>query len=243
MHNAFHLAQESKPSLKCFASSTGVDVYPSYSTRVRHLANAVSATPIKGSSGRLESFGRVIPLLICGEQSAISVFGSARGQYTKPALKILSQEFRTIETEEAGHELLWQPLSHHLPVPPDLLKLKRRAAIFFAKLGRANSIAEHFAQVSQLDSAVGAIMWSLERSGMATDSTVREIATHIKLDEARHVSVSRRLTFALGVERDRYEALGDLIRQELIELLTPIADSIEGLGIDSDRMFRKIAKH
>ncbi len=243
MNNIHHTAQEPMPSLKCFASSAGACVHPSYSVRVRNLANQISSQPLKGSSTELESLGRVIPLLICGEQSAISVFGSARGQYNKPQLALLNREFQTIEIEEAGHELLWQTLSHHLPAPSDLLKLKRRAAIFFAKLGRADSIAEHFAQVAQLDSAVGAIMWSLERSEMAGDSTVKEIASHIKLDEARHVSVSRRLAFALGVDRERYELLGVMIRQELIELLTPIADSIEGLGLDSGQMFRKIAKH
>lgn len=243
MQNNAYLINESKPLIKCFASSAATQTCPVYSPRVASLASQVVAKPLKGNSSRLESFGRVIPLLVCGEQSAIRVFNSAAAVHGARDLAILKREFTTIEAEEAGHELLWQTLSQQLPTPSDLTKLKRRAAIFFAKLGRAESIAEHFAQVSQLDSAVGAIMWSLERSDMAADLRVREIASHIKCDEARHVSVSRKLAFALGIERERYEELGTMIRHDLIELLMPISDSIEGLGLDSEQMFQKIAKH
>ena len=227
---------------QCFANKPSSIYSGTHSTAVTCLQHQLLAAPIAGKDYRLEAFGRVIPFLICGEQSAIDVFGNAGNIDSTTAVSLLKREFAKIESEEAGHELLWQTLVHQLPQPADLRLLKRRAALFFARLGRADTVAEHFAQVSQLDSAVGAIMWSLEHSEIAKDERVKAVAKLIKHDEARHVSVSRRFALGLGVERDKYHELGSKIRHELLALLAPIADSIEDLGIDASAMFKRIAK-
>ena len=85
-------------------------------------------------------------------------------------------------------------------------------------------------------------MWCLERSEIARDPRIKRVANLIKRDEARHVSVSRKFAFGLGVSRDEFEALGDRIRHELVKLLNPVADSIEDLGIDASAMFQRIAR-
>ena len=230
-------------ALSCFSSQALERSRNSYSSDLIRLYDEICQSPIQGSTSQLESFGRVIPLLICGEQSAIRVFGEISHVDSARDMACLTAAFSSIEAEEAGHELLWQTLAQQLPIPSDLVKLKRRAAVFFAKLGRADSIAGHFAQVSQLDSAVGTIMWCLESSDMATDKRVEVVANRIKREEARHVAVSRKLAFSLGVERETYQELGNRIRCELVTLLTPIADSIEGIGVDAQAMFKRISSH
>ena len=229
-------------SYKCFANKDQREFCRLYAEDTWNLHVDFSRRAPVAETRRLEAFGRVIPLLICGEQSAISVFGSSAESEAGVDMRLLQREFLRIEGEEAGHELLWQTLSANLPTPSDARMLKRRAAVFFAKLGRANSVGEHFAQVSQLDSAVGAIMWCLERSEIARDPRIERVANLIKRDEARHVSVSRKFAFGLGISRDEFEALGDRIRHELVKLLNPVADSIEDLGIDASAMFQRIAR-
>lgn len=242
MTTALQQIQILTPPLKCFASLGFNGRRHGHSAAVRTLQHAVWQAPIDGSSERLESFARVIPLLICGEQSAINVFRQAANARLSRDVAALLAAFYRIEMEEAGHELLWQSLTRQLPTPSDRQHLRRRAAIFFAKLGRADTMADHFAQVSQLDSAVGTIMWHLEHSDIATDQRVKRIAAHIKREEAHHVAVSKKFALAMGTSRKKYLELGAKIRHDLIELLAPIADSIEGIGIDADLMFRKIAK-
>ena len=147
----------------------------------------------------------------------------------------------SIERDELGHEAVWQSLYGVLPRPADLGPLKRRAALFFARLGRTRTPAEHFAKVSQLDSAVGIIMWHLEHSDAARDPLIEAAAQRIKRDEARHVAISRRYAAALGMPRAEAARLGEQIRGELVALLQPAALDLEGLGIDPDALFRRIA--
>ncbi|MEM7467787.1 MAG: hypothetical protein AAF387_13020 [Pseudomonadota bacterium] len=226
----------------CFINLPKHSLSGPYEPQVASLSREINQSPIRGSEQRLEAFGRVIPLLICGEQSAISVFSTAAKMRTSSE-KLLQRAFLSIEAEEAGHELLWQSLARQLPMPADLRRQQRRAALFFAKLGRAESIEEHFAQISQLDSAVGAIMWCLERSEIARDPRVQAVAEKVKRDEAKHVSVSRKFALGLGLKRDHLHELGIRMRNELIALLEPIADSIESIGIDADVMFSRIRRN
>ena len=227
---------------QCFSHAKRNKIANRYSKDVTNLYLDLRAAPPRDREPRLAALGRVIPLLVCGEQSAISVFGASAQEKVVKNEHMLRREFMRIEAEEMGHELLWQSLAASLPIPEDATRLKRQAALFFAKLGRANSIGEHFAQVSQLDSAVGAMMWCLERSEVAKDQRIHGIANLIKKEEARHVAVSRRFALGLGVPRDHFQALGAKIRQELISLLLPVADSIEALGIDATVMFRRIGR-
>lgn len=202
----------------------------------------VRAHPLRLADHQLQALARVVPLLVCGEQSAIAVFGGQAMSLTGAATAQLLKPFQAIEDDESGHELAWQTLHAQLPKPADLTQLKRRSQRFFARLGRRSSIGQHFAQVAQLDSAVGAMMWHLERSSVAAEPRLFNLANQVKRDEARHVAVSRRYAKLLGVPRAEYDALGDLVREELVVLLEPVVDALECIGVDSDAMFRRIAK-
>lgn len=224
-----------------------------FSSNTRHHEHAAPAwvdswfeelgeSPMKLVDREQAAFARVIPLLICGEQSAITVFENAGTAHRGAAARELRYAFNAIEIDENGHEQAWQALFARLSPPHDLQRIRRRAALFFAKLGRAQSIATHFAQISQLDSCVGAIMWHLEKSTIARMEPIKILATQIKRDEARHVAVSRRYARALGVTQIEHRELGIKTRTKLVELLRPEADALESIGIDPDRLFLHIDK-
>ena len=201
-----------------------------------HLAQA----PLALADGHGTALARIVPFLICGEQSAIRVFASAAGRCDQRAR--WRSAFLDIERDESGHEAAWQALLEVLPRPRELQRLKRRAALFFTRLGRAHSVGEHFARIAHLDTAVGVMMWHLERSAVAAEPRIAALAGHVKRDEARHVSVSKRYVRDLGVPRERYEALGAEVRDELVATLAPVAEALEGIGIDTDRMFLRVQR-
>ena len=189
-----------------------------------------------------EALARLVPTLLCGEQSAVAVFHAEAERLSKKVRNVSFSIFRSIEADECLHETGLQMVYAKLPVAPDLHVIKRRSQRFFLKLGQANSVAQHFSQIAQLDSAVCVLMWHIENSVVGCNPMIGSLAGQIKNDEARHVSISRRHALALGVSRNDYRALGEQVFCGLIGLLTPVADSFESIGVDSDRLFTRLQR-
>lgn len=201
-----------------------------------HLQN----TGPRMSDSQMEACARLAIVLLCGEQSAIQVFSAEvrRGRAPAEALAGLC----AIERDEHLHEQALHAFCEYLPRPAGAHLLKRRAQRFFAGLGRVDDMARHFGQISHLDSAVCKIMWHIENSAIDKASPLRRIATLIKNDEARHVSVSRRYAASLGLTSSERGDDGNVITEGLIDILHELADSFETIGIDSDRLFAHIRK-
>ncbi len=192
------------------------------------------------STAHQEALARLVPTLLCGEQSAVSVFHAEAERLSRKARIVSFSIFRSIEADECLHETALQMLCAKLPVAPDLHTIKRRSQRFFLKLGQTNSVAQHFSQIAQLDSAVCMLMWHIENSAVGSIPMIGSLTGQIKNDEARHVSISRRHALALGVSRNDHRALGEQVFCGLIGLLTPMADSFEAIGVDSDRLFTRL---
>ena len=190
------------------------------------------------SDAEMEACARLATVLLCGEQSAIQVFSAEvrRGRAPAAALSAL----QAIEQDELLHERALLAFCEYLPTPDDAHRLKRRAQRFFAGLGRADDMAQHLGRVSHLDSAVCKIMWHVEKSALSSVSPLRRIATQIKNDEARHVAVTRNYAAALGLSTHKRLDEGFTIAEGLIEVLEPLTDSFETVGVDSDRLFSHI---
>ena len=187
-----------------------------------------------------EALARLVPTLLCGEQSAVTVFHAEAERLSRKARNVSFSIFRSIEADECLHEAGLQMLCAKLPVAPDLHAIKRRSQRFFLKLGKAKSVAQHFSQVAQLDSAVCMLMWHIEKSTVGRNQMIGSLIGKIKQDEARHVSISRQHALVLGVSRDEYQALGEQVFCGLTNLLTPVADSFEAIGVDTDRLFARL---
>lgn len=202
-------------------------------------AHLQSAGP-RMSDAEMDAGARLATVLLCGEQSAIQIFSAEvrRGKAPAEALKTLHE----IELDENLHEQALRALCEHLPRPDDLHALKRHAQRFFLELGRVGDMARHFGQISHLDSAVCKIMWHVENCAVDSTSPLRRIATQIKVDEARHVSVSRRYAASLGLSKSEQDDDGSEITERLIDMLSVLGDSFEVIGVDSDKLFAHLRK-
>jgi len=190
------------------------------------------------TDAQAEACARLATVLLCGEQSAIQIFSAEvkRGRAPTSALHAL----RIIEIEERLHEQALRTFCNYLPDASDGHALRRRAQRFFLRLGRIDDVARHFSHIAHLDSAVCKIMRHVENSSINRVSPLRRIATQIKNDEARHVAVSRRYATLLGLSaQDRGDSAAAL-NDDLVEMLAPLADSFEIVGVDSDRLFKSI---
>ena len=188
----------------------------------------------------LEAAARLVPVLLCGEQSAIRVFAAeaARHRDRRHAVR----DLLTIEQDEHRHEQALLDLTAYLPSMPDQHRIKRTAQRFFAGLGRVDTMGLRFAQIGQLDTAVCKIMYHVERGSMRPDGALRRIASNIKMDEARHVAVARDYARGLGIDLRAARDEVVHVNEQLVNVLGLVADSFETLGVDSDRLFAHLQR-
>ncbi len=187
-----------------------------------------------------EALARLIPILLCGEQSAIHVFGNEverlRGSKWHTSINLL----KNIETDEYAHEQALQTVSSFLMEPADLHRIKRDAQHFYLSLGNTAGMPDHFARISQLDACVCIIMNAITSCDLGKSHLIVKLFERIKKDEARHVSVCRKHFIKLGGDRSSFKENRHAVGTKLVSLLTTQADSFETLGIDPDMMFRKM---
>mgnify|MGYP000855428021 CR=1 FL=1 len=200
---------------------------------------------IKMTQKQQQALASLIPLLLCGEQSAQLVFSNeitrlknnTNDDYQQ-AIIALSK----IEAEENAHELALQSVLERLPKAKDLSKIKRRAQVFYASLGQANTVAEHFILIRKLDSYVAIIMSYMARSQLGSEHLVSQLFSHIKSDEAGHVSIARKHIIKLGGELNQTTLLIDSLSTRLCSLLSPQKAAFKDLGVDIERLLEQIEK-
>lgn len=188
----------------------------------------------------LESLGQVMPLLMCGEQSAALVFNrEANRSENQRSANLFSQ----IEADETVHDDALQAIYSDLPVSPHEAAIKRRAKRFYIAMGSDNAPADElFAGIVHLDSCVCSIMGAVEKSKLGKHHPYAHVIQRIKLDEARHVGVSRQHLKWLGANAKHTSELGDEIRTRLGDLLRPNTDDWEALGVDWDKLEKQILR-
>ncbi|WP_062270772.1 hypothetical protein [Endozoicomonas arenosclerae] len=184
------------------------------------------------------ALSRLVPLLLCGEQSAMLVF---HNEYLRlspnnsPSLQALLQ----IEADEFIHEQALQNLQQWLPEPEDIRQIKRRSQLFYARLHKSSlTIKQHFFMISQLDACVCLIMSAMAQS-MKQNPILQNLFQLILKDEARHVYVSRMHARALSNQKPDDRPHKDL-HQQLITLLSTEERSFRTLGVDTGMLFQRI---
>jgi hypothetical protein len=184
----------------------------------------------------------LVPLLLCGEQSAQTVFSQQATQLRRNSQTKMAQVLLAIEREEDQHERALQYLAGRLVAPPDIHGRKRRAQRFYTAMARDASPAEHFARIEALDSAVSRIMHSLSRASWGNTHPLYFLFDAIKADEARHVGVSRRYATELGISAAERARQRQLIGCRIVEFLLPDAAAFECIGVDPDKLFRLLQR-
>jgi hypothetical protein len=225
-------------SLRCFVVNIEDNfVMPKWITDWK---NELASGKFKMRSRHEEALARLIPLLLCGEQSAIHVFGNEverlRGVTWTDSIELLKE----IESDEYVHEHALQTLSSLLAEPEGLNQIKRKSRHFYLKFGRAIGVAEHFDRVAHLDACVCIIMNAITKCDLGKGHIITQLFDRIKKDEARHVYVSNKHSKRLGCDQTLQPENKSIVSSELVSLLRTEADSFESLGIDSDKLFHKL---
>jgi hypothetical protein len=187
---------------------------------------------------QIEALGRLLPALLCGEESSFHVFSQEAGRLTEVAFYRSLALARGIAVEELQHEQLIRDLRKCCPVPNDLATIRLRAQRFFLRMA-CRDHALHFAKVAALDSAVCVILAAVTKP-LRRARVVVETFNRIRADEARHVRFSREYSCELGADKSLLADTAACVRSELVALLYPLAGSFEYLGLDTDRLFRRI---
>jgi rubrerythrin len=199
-----------------------------------------SVAPMR--SGEAEALGNLVPYLLCGEESAVHVFyregRRARQRADDRARELMWQ----IAGEEKVHERLLAQLTTALPAPEQTEAIRLRAHDFFVGLAN-NDPTVHFSRVAALDSGVCKIMAALcAAPSVINCPSVQRIFGKIRSDESRHVRISRQYVLDLGLQPAALSGAAENISADLVGLLTPGGDAFENMGVDADRLFRRIKR-
>jgi rubrerythrin len=194
----------------------------------------------------IEAFSRLLPLLACGEESAIHVFSNAANQdipvqaVDKHRELLTSQTLLNIAKDEMQHEAWLSAWRSKLPDTLDHT-IKRRARHFFSGLA-CDSTALHFVRIAALDSAVCLILSSLmrDRAALSEVGEIKNTFGKIRRDEARHVRISRAYANALGANSEQVRAEWQSVRESLVSLLEAVEPELASLGAQPDKLFRKL---
>jgi hypothetical protein len=200
-------------------------------TRLRDSLSKLSETQVT-------ALGRLLPSLLCGEESAFHIFWR-EGQWVSNAEVRRGQALAyRIAADELEHEHLLQQLRSCCPVPNDIASILRQTRRFFRRIASRDP-AVHFARVAGLDSGVCLILSALVRP-LSRATALSQIFDRIRSDEARHVRFSRQHSYELGADTMLLANTAAQIRSELVALLYPFGHSFEDLGVDADHLFRRV---
>jgi hypothetical protein len=229
------------PGALCFPHTTLVSSGSDLVTPVGFERVNLEPTLLELTDTQVAALGRLVPGLLCGEESAFEVFSNE-------GYRISSREFsqsqaiaNRIAGEELEHERLLRVVSGCCPAPVDLESILRRTRRFFRRMA-SRDIAIHFAGIAALDSGTCIILSSIVKP-VSRATLLAELFNRIRRDEARHVRFSRQYSSGLGARRSLLECIATRVRAELVTLLNPLADSFEDLGVDADQLFRRIARN
>jgi hypothetical protein len=225
-------------SALCFPHQVPVEFRRRALTPMPHEATRLRDSLSKLSETRVTALGRLLPSLLCGEESAFHIFWR-EGQRVSNAEVCRSQALAyRIAADELKHEHLLQQLRSCCPVAHDIESILPRTCRFFLRIASRDP-AVHFARVAGLDSGVCLVLSALVKP-LSRATALTEIFDRIRWDEARHVRFSRQHSYELGADKLLLANTADQIRSELVELLYPFGYSFEDLGVDADHLFRRV---
>lgn len=202
------------------------------------------------SQETLIALSRLIPILLCGEQSANFVFGQEvkKQQMHSNSLvdKSITEGLLSIESDEYFHDVALQAvlkeINSKLDYPQDIKKLTRKAQLFYCQVGKAESTIQHFANIKHLDTCVTIIMSEMAKSKLGSQHLVSKLFQLIHLDEAKHVRICSTYIRYLGGDIKQIKEQAKPIKERLINLLNYEYNSFVTLGINPDKLFSRIMR-
>lgn len=192
----------------------------------------------------LYALSRLVPSLLCGEESAVIIFQHEARRYGRKADEAMAQGLGVIAGEEERHELLLRALTAFLPTPDDLDDIHGRATEFFTRLGFQSFDPIHrLNHIGALDRCVCQVLGAMMKRATVTRSPVfSRIVERIRQDEARHVKICRGIMQELGVSKAEMAEADRTVREMFIAMMGPVGDAFEDIAVDPDGMFRTIRR-
>ncbi len=180
----------------------------------------------------IRAVANLLPLLICGEESATFVFDDLAKTLESRLSPTLINALRSVTKDEVRHATYLEILRNGLPAPRDRLATQR-AAIFLRVL-KVTEPERQLARLAALDSAVCMILSALLHPA-APLNRAEDIARplrRIQLDEAQHVRTTRACVKALGLSQAQAASERTMVLRAFASLLYPAATELRCLKVN-----------
>lgn len=189
-----------------------------------------------------QALADLMPLLLCGEESAEFVFAAAVPELPKRVDPVLPIELARIADDERRHGMYLSALRSRLPPPADR-GATRQATRFLRKLATTD-LGVHLARVAALDASFCQVLAEICRPGteIAAVPELAELFRRIRSDEGRHVRVSRRCAAALGVTAQTEHAERSWVVREFAALMTAATPAFAAVGVDMQRLLDRLER-
>jgi hypothetical protein len=197
---------------QCFPHRVPVALWRRVVAPMRFEAVRLKDSLSELSEAQVTALGRLVPSLLCGEESAFQIFRREGHRVSDPQLNRSRALAYRIAVEELEHERLLQKLRSCCPVPSDMGSILPRTRQFFLRMASRDP-AIHFARVAALDSAVCIILSALVKP-LSRATLLVAIFNRIRRDEAWHVRFSRQHSYELGADTSMLANIADQVRGE-----------------------------
>lgn len=189
-----------------------------------------------------QALADLMPLLLCGEESAEFVFAAAVPELPAHVDPVLTIELARIADDERRHGIYLTALRSRLPPPADR-NATRQATRFLRKLATSD-LGLHLARVAALDASFCQVLAEICRPGteIAAVPELVDLFRRIRSDEGRHVRVSRQCAAALGVTAETERAERSWVVREFAILMTRAAPSFTAVGVNMQRLLDRLAR-
>jgi hypothetical protein len=189
-----------------------------------------------------QALADLMPLLLCGEESAEFVFANAIPELPQHLDPVLPVELAHIADDERRHGMYLSALRSRLPPPADR-GATRQATRFLRKLATTD-LGLHLARVAALDASFCQVLAEVCRPGseIAAVPDVLDLFRRIRSDEGRHVRVSRQCAAALGVTAQTEYAERSWVVREFAALMTVAAPAFDAVGVDMQRLLDRLER-
>jgi hypothetical protein len=221
----------SKRCLSARAKSANIDEVSLY-----HSPKRINLSSL--SEFEKQALANLMPLLICGEETAVLVFDDLAEALKNKLSDALIQDLKSITLDEIRHSDDLEELREHLPDTLDRRAVYRVAV--FLKVLKSDDPINQLALLASLDAAVCQLLSTLLRAGnpLSSCSQVTDILRRIQLDEARHVRITRDSYLSLGLSCQEYSLAQSKVLKAFIALLKPAKNDFAYLGIDIESLFK-----
>jgi hypothetical protein len=195
------------------------------------------------------ALAHLIPLLLCGEQSAQLVFNQEINllfntkkddaeSHEQSNNQTMIESLLAVEADEFRHDQALQLILNDLPVIKNKRRIQRQAQHFYTLLGHGESRCQHFIKIATLDSCVTQVMHEIEHSLLlGAEHPFARLCGLIKKDEAKHVYVAKHHAQALGATPAMFKQAQRLVSRLLHQLLATQAEHFDYLGVDLTKIF------